>query len=103
MFVRRLHVDHLYLLLPHQLSKEMVAHVDVPRLRVGNDIVCQLNRSLIVLKTGMHGTPAPGSKKPHTCLGKQIFFVTSPNATYSASVVDKVTHFSSSVHNYYHP
>ncbi|CAB1107120.1 unnamed protein product [Ectocarpus sp. CCAP 1310/34] len=41
----------------------------------------------------MHGMPTCGNMKRQICLKNKISFTTSPSATYSASVVESVTHF----------
>ncbi|CAB1117408.1 unnamed protein product [Ectocarpus sp. CCAP 1310/34] len=42
---------------------------------------------------GMHGMTTCGNMKRQICLKNKISFTSSPSATYSASVVESVTHF----------
>ena len=68
--------------------------VDVLRVAIGNGVLRELHSTLIILKDRyMHGMPTSANVKRQTCLRKSTSFITSASATYSACVVESVTHF----------
>ena len=72
----------------------MVSYVYVLRIGIGDRMLCDLNGTLVILKQRkMHGIPALGNMKHQICLKNKISFATSDIATYSACLVDSVTHF----------
>ena len=92
MLVLRRYVENLDLLPFYQLPQKMVPYVYVLRIGIGDRMLCDLN-PLLSSNKGMHGIPALGNMKRQTCLKNKISFATSDIATYSACVVDSVTHF----------
>ena len=71
----------------------MVACVDVLRVRVGDRVDRQLNRTVVDLKTRMNGSPKSGKRKRHTDRRKSASLKPSAIAAYSASLEESVEHF----------
>ena len=106
MLVFRLYMDDRNIPFKNHLSLMLATHVDMLRIRVRHGIMCQLYCTFVVLKnyvvswlsskTSMHGMPRVGrvgKVKHYTCLIKRASLAHSDMATYSASVVESVTHF----------
>ena len=73
------------------LSQEVVAYVDVFRVRVGHR-VHHLDGTLVVLKTWAHGSQNPGHRKRHTYRIKGTLVKPSVIATCSASIEECMVH-----------
>ena len=75
------------------LSQEVVAHIDVLRVRVVTGLTVIWIAPLLSSKTWMHGSPKSGNSKRHTCGKKSASLKPSAIATYSASLEEIVVHF----------
>ena len=91
--VRRMYVRDFKLSVLAMFSQEVVPHVDVLRVRVGDRNDRQLNRTVVVLKNLDECIPKSGKRKRHMDRRKRASLKPSAIATYSVSLEGSVVHF----------
>ena len=79
--------------LADKLSQEVMTNIDVFEFEFDTGSFESCKAPWLSSKIGKHGIPLPGIMKRQACLKINNFFTASPRATYSASEVERVTHF----------
>ena len=93
MLLLRLYVANANLPLKNKFPQKMVSHVDVFRVRRTHWLLCEVPCPLVILENRISRLPKARKIKLHTHRMNIASLMVSASATYSASVVESVTHF----------
>ena len=86
-------MDHRYLSSSYKFPEEVVPSSMCFDLELVTSFLASCTAILLSSETGMHGITTSDNMEHYTRLRNNTPFITSASVTYSASAVERVTHF----------